>query len=122
MNPFQMIRPEPNPYSPNYSYVFRFEDEFVHQNANGWMKDNWHSSFYWALAYLTFIFFGKIYMSTLDEPFKLKLPLTIWNIFLASFSIFGTIRVWPEMIHVLRNFGFHHSVCANTFLYEVSSL
>ncbi|XP_017492175.1 PREDICTED: elongation of very long chain fatty acids protein 6-like, partial [Rhagoletis zephyria] len=58
-------------------------------------------------------------MSTRTSPLKLKLPLTLWNIALALFSITGTIRTWPEMAHVLTRFGFHHSVCANTFHKEV---
>lgn len=115
MDSFSLVHPEPNPYSPNYTYVFKFEDEFDYRIASGWMKNNWHSSFYWAIAYLTFIFFGKIYMSTRSEPFRLKFLLTIWNVFLASFSIVGTLRTWPEMLHVLNNFGFSHSVCASTF-------
>lgn len=110
------------PFSPNYSFAFQFENEFDYRKTAGWMQENWMSSFYWTAAYLAFIFFGKLYMSTRSEPFRLKLPLAVWNVLLATFSIIGTLRTWPEMIHVLSTFGFHHSVCSNTFHKEVSNI
>lgn len=121
MDKLELVTPKANPFSPNYTYVFKFENEFDYRKSSGWMRENWQSSFYYTAAYLAFIFFGKFYMSTRNEPFRLKLPLALWNIVLATFSICGTLRVWPEMVHVLTNYGFHHSVCANTFHREVSS-
>lgn len=122
MDALRLVQPVSNIYSPNYSVAFKFENEFDFRMGAGWMRDHWQSSFYYALAYVTFIFFGKIYMSTRPEPFRLKLPLALWNIVLAAFSITGTIRTWPEMYHVLSNFGFHHSACSNTFHKQVSFL
>lgn len=120
MDTFRVVKPLENIYSPNYTIAFKFENDHDYRKTAGWMKENWHTSFYYAAAYITFIFVGRIYMSTRTTPFSLKLPLTIWNIALAIFSITGTIRTWPEMYHVLNKFGFDHSVCANTFHKEVS--
>lgn len=51
--------------------------------------------------------------------FKLKKALTIWNISLALFSIIGTLRTLPELLHVLHRFGFYHSVCSPSFIEDV---
>lgn len=48
--------------------------------------------------------------------FKLRPLLTVWNLGLATFSIIGSIRFLPEVVHVLRNFGFHHSVCSPSYV------
>ena len=120
MDIFKTVPFEPNRFSPNYSVLFKFEHDFDYRKSAGWMKDNWRTSFYYTIAYLTFIFVGKIYMSTRNEPFRLKFPLAVWNVFLATFSIIGTFRTWPELIHVLTNFGFHHSACSRSFHRDVS--
>lgn len=115
MDNFRLVSIIPNQYSPNYSYVFKFEKDFNHASKTQWMQKHWSDSFYWALLYLTFIFYGRIYMIQRSTPYQLKLPLIIWNLLLASFSIIGTLRTWPEMIHVLKNYGFTHSVCSNSY-------
>lgn len=51
--------------------------------------------------------------------FRLKKILTIWNISLALFSIIGTLRTLPELLHVLGRFGFYHSVCSPSFIEDV---
>lgn len=61
------------------------------------------------------IFFGQSYMST-RQPFTLRKFLTVWNLGLAIFSIIGTLRTLPEMIHVIQNFGFQHSVCSPSYV------
>ena len=120
MDTFRMIPFEAtNPLSPNYSYVFNFENEFRYHKRVAWMREHWTDSFYWTIIYLSFIFFGRIYMESRPKPFRLKWPLILWNLMLATFSIMGTIRVWPEMMHVLRNYGFYHSVCSNSYHREV---
>lgn len=106
---------KPNPLSPNYSFVFEFEQQFNPKNAATWMRQHWIDSFYWTFFYLSFIFFGRLIMNKKEKPFELRTPLLIWNIMLASFSIIGTLRTWPEMIHVLKNYGFHHSVCSDSY-------
>lgn len=120
MENFRLVESVPNPLSPNYTYVFKFENEFNYRTATSWMREHWQHSFYWSLLYLVFIFFGRIYMETRPKPFRLKLPLILWNLMLASFSIVGTLRTWPEMIHVLTNYGFYHSVCSNSYHKQVT--
>lgn len=50
------------------------------------------------------------------KPFKLRKALFLWNFALAAFSITGSIRFLPEIIHTLKNFGFHQSVCSISFV------
>jgi elongation of very long chain fatty acids protein 6 len=35
---------------------------------------------------------------------------------LATFSIIGFTRTAPELIHVLRHYGLHHSICSTSFI------
>lgn len=101
--------------SPNYSYIFQFEQGFDYHTKRAWMAENWWTSFYWISAYMLIIFAGQAYMST-RERFQLRRLLTVWNAGLAIFSIIGTLRTLPEMIHVLQNFGFQQSVCSPSYV------
>lgn len=48
--------------TPNYSYVFDFENEFIHQETRMWMVKNWTWVFYYCGAYMLVIFGGQYYM------------------------------------------------------------
>lgn len=48
--------------TPNYSYIFEFENEFIHHNYRKWMTENWTVAFYYVGVYMAFIFFGQAYM------------------------------------------------------------
>lgn len=61
------------------------------------------------------IFYGQTYMSS-RQAFTLRKCLTVWNLGLAIFSIIGTLRTLPEMMHVIQNFGFQHSVCSPSYV------
>ena len=50
------------------------------------------------------------------EPFKLRKVLFIWNLSLAFFSIMGSLRFVPEVLYVLKNFGFDYSVCSSSYV------
>ncbi|KAK7075972.1 hypothetical protein SK128_024781, partial [Halocaridina rubra] len=95
---------------PNYSYVFKFEEDFDNYEKRQWMKENWKSCFYYVGAYMIVIFGGQLYMQTRPR-FELRKPLFIWNVFLALFSVWGAYRSAPELLTVLANHGFHYSVC-----------
>lgn len=95
---------------PNYSYVFKFEKDFDNFEKRQWMKENWIISFYYIGAYMLVIYGGQLYMQTRPR-FELKIPLFIWNVFLALFSIWGAYRSAPELLYVLNQFGFRYSVC-----------
>jgi len=99
----------------NYSYIFNFEEEFVHQNTRVWMTKNWTISFYFCFLYMILIFGGQYYMQSRPR-FNLKGVLILWNSLLAGFSIMGAFRTAPELLHVLRNYGIYHSICIPSFI------
>lgn len=100
---------------PNYSYVFNFEEEFIHQDTRVWMMNNWTNCFYYCGIYMIFIFGGQHFMASRPR-YELRGVLSLWNTLLASFSIIGFTRTAPELIHVLRNYGLYHSVCIPSFI------
>ncbi|KAF7388897.1 hypothetical protein HZH66_010034 [Vespula vulgaris] len=36
---------------PNYSYVFNFEEKFMHQDTRAWMLKHWTSAFYYCASF-----------------------------------------------------------------------
>jgi len=97
---------------PNYSYVFKFEEDFPSKESQSWMEDNWHQSFYFIGVYMLLVFGGQHYMS-FRPRFELRNTLALWNFVLAVFSIIGAMRTLPELMFVLRKFGLHHSCCVS---------
>lgn len=103
-------------------YVFdfeRFDDEIgTFQQLRRFMIERWHNSFFYALAYLCFIYTGQIYMKN-KVRYELRVGLAMWNAFLAIFSIFGAIRVLPELIYVIYRHGLKYSICNNSNAFGV---
>ncbi|KAK8386338.1 hypothetical protein O3P69_010779 [Scylla paramamosain] len=95
---------------PNYSYVFKFEEDFDTLEKRQWMKENWMMCFYYIGAYMIVIYCGQLYMQYRPR-FELRIPLFMWNVFLALFSIWGAYRSAPELLYVLNQYGFRYSVC-----------
>lgn len=101
---------------PNYSYIFDFERDFEHSEFKGWMVRNWATvCAYAAGIYMVLIFGGQQYMMA-REKFEIRRFLTVWNIFLALFSIMGACRTLPEFLHVLYSQGLYHSLCIPSFI------
>ncbi|CAF0971115.1 unnamed protein product [Adineta steineri] len=103
-------------------YVFDFErytDQMeTLRDLRTYMIQRWHNSFFYALAYLFLIYTGQIYMK--NKPrFELRLWLAAWNTFLAIFSIFGAMRVLPELIYVIYTHGMKYSICNNSNAFGV---
>lgn len=100
----------------NYSYIFDFENDFNYLDKREWMVKNWKQCcFYYVGVYMILILGGRQYMQS-RQRFDLRRLLFCWNTFLALFSIIGTLRTVPELVYVLRQFGFHHSVCNPSFV------
>lgn len=99
---------------PNYTYVFRFEEEFEFRDKQAWMMRNWTTCFYYIGAYMVVVFGGQHYMAS-RPAYQLRGLLVLWNFLLATFSLMGTCRTLPEMLHTLWNYGFYHSVCLRSY-------
>ncbi|XP_067130293.1 very long chain fatty acid elongase 6-like [Centruroides vittatus] len=106
---------DPTLFSPNYTMVFEFEKQFNKDANKVWMEKHWSKVFYFIGAYLLFIYFGQKYMKS-RQPYGLRKQLAIWNTALAIFSILGTSRTFPELIHVFKEFGFTFSVCNSSYI------
>lgn len=91
-------------------YKFPFESSFDYFHHQRVMNQYWSTGYYWCAAYVLIVFGLKQWMKD-RKAFELRRQLQLWNILLAIFSILGTIRVWPEMFHTYRYFGFEQTVC-----------
>nr|UZZ64682.1 fatty acid elongase elovl6 [Platychelipus littoralis] len=101
---------------PNYSYVFHFEQEFIHSEIKPLFDTYWRQvCIYSAGLYFLLIIVGQQYMAARPR-FEIRNCLTAWNIFLALFSIMGAARTLPEFLHVLKTHGIYHSVCIPSFI------
>lgn len=98
----------------NYSYVFKFESEFVFKESLDWMVKNWTYGFYYVVVYLLVIFGGKHLMQR-KSPIDLRRLLIVWNLGLAFFSFMGALRTIPEFVHSISNNSFYYSICVSSF-------
>lgn len=102
------------PFSPTYWVVFNFEDDFDAEEQRQWMVNNWYIVIYFIMLYLVLIFGGRALMAPRKRK-ELRYPLAAWNTTLAIFSFVGFLRTSPEFVHVLTQYGFHHSVCNRSY-------
>lgn len=76
----------------------------------------WHYSIYISIVYVISTFALKGAMSFREKGFDLKRELVLWNWLLALFSFVGTVRCWPEFLHVITTRGFTASYTENTYV------
>ena len=96
--------------------LFDFERTFDHDSFHSWLKEHWTLSVWYSALYVVLVFAGRHYMNQRPK-FNLRLPLAIWSTVLAGFSIFGAIRTIPELVYMIRNYGFEGSVCSPAYFY-----
>lgn len=84
--------------------------EFPEEDAKQWIGSHFYLTFQISTLYMAFVF-GTRYLLRDRAPFKLFVPLNAWNLFLAVFSIMGTIRLTPEFFNTLYYGGFEDSFC-----------
>ncbi|CAG0913889.1 unnamed protein product [Notodromas monacha] len=98
----------------NHDPVFGFETMIsgkdVQSNAIHYWAQLWLAS----AAYLAVIYGIKSAMAT-RNPFSLRVPLIVWNWALALFSLCGVLRMLPELVFALSNYGKYHSVCVASY-------
>ena len=89
-------------------------------NCNGaikWINDSWHIPVAAICIYLVFIYVGQKWMAN-REPYNLKRPLFLWNVFLAVFSILGTINGLPSLVKTLFKNGIPYTACKSEILFN----
>jgi len=96
-------------------FTFPFEWAFNVEEERKWFLKNWTMCFKFSFGYLIFVFLAKMYMKN-KKPFELRKPLILWSAGLSIFSLYGAMRIVPELISTLRTRGIAASVCDNQFL------
>lgn len=97
-------------YNCSYSYIWSFEENFdpyFYVNLVGTYR--WMAK-YFMVAYLGGIFALKKYMENRPR-YDLRAALVLWNIGLASLSLWGSIRASQELFQLINNFGLKFSIC-----------
>ena len=87
-----------------------FERNYELEIFRKWMEDHPWLPWYSCLAYMVLVWVGTKVMKPFNA-FDLKIPLFLWNLGLALFSIWGTIRMYEATYKgVVRN-GFPSVLC-----------
>ncbi|XP_078603624.1 very long chain fatty acid elongase 6-like [Branchiostoma floridae x Branchiostoma japonicum] len=89
---------------------FGFEERFDSAGFHRWFRARWWWSAVFSAAYVLLVFGGRSLMRH-REPFRLRLPLVLWNTGLAVFSILGALRTNVTLTHIILQKGFLFSVC-----------
>nr|XP_002740724.1 PREDICTED: elongation of very long chain fatty acids protein 6-like [Saccoglossus kowalevskii] len=99
--------------------VFRRQYDFERNlvDTPSWhihMKHYWHYSIYTSVVYIILIFSIQRYMR--DRPkFHLRGPLVAWNLVLAIFSMWGSVRTSLDLFIIIKEDGFYASVCDSKY-------
>ncbi|XP_060795183.1 elongation of very long chain fatty acids protein 6-like isoform X1 [Neoarius graeffei] len=97
-----------------FTGYFDFERRFDEKVAFKWFEENWTVSFVLCALYAVVIFLGRSLMRD-RQKLDLRVPLALWSLSLAVFSIIGTVRTGSYMLHLLGAGGFRQTVCDTSF-------
>jgi hypothetical protein len=100
-----------------------FEANFTALSFVEFANRYFHVAFLICAAYALFLIVGGRVMKN-RAPFKLRSPLLLWNICLATFSLIGFLRTAPHLLYFLFDRGFYSSVrdpMCNTLPFHASS-
>ncbi|XP_054160069.1 elongation of very long chain fatty acids protein 6-like [Oppia nitens] len=87
-----------------------------HPDLKLWLRYHWHYSVYICMVYIGVIKVLHNYMRRRhQQPYTLRLPLFLWNLFLALFSLSTCIQCIPELIDIVVNRGFIASYCDSSY-------
>ena len=99
------------------SFFFNFEKRYNPLPILDYMASNNYTIPMVVVAvYLLLCYNGTIYMKS-KKSFNILNQLAIWNLILALFSIYGTIRVVPHFLVKLSGMTFEESVCDSAATY-----
>ncbi|KAH9415053.1 very long chain fatty acid elongase 6-like isoform X1 [Dermatophagoides pteronyssinus] len=103
---------------PGLPFAFEFESNFNRDYQRQWMYDHWYIAIYVSIIYIMVIFIGRWLMRN-RQPYSLRLPMALWNLSIALFSLCGTIRCLPEFIHIITQEGMDQSFCSSSYYRDV---
>lgn len=112
-----------DPNGLSHPLVFEFEQRFFDKtyarNIYDWMNQWWWLSIVYSAIYVVMIYYGRSLMES-RERFELRIPLILWNVGLALFSLFGMLRCVPEMLYSLGTEGLQYTICDRTNIYGIT--
>jgi hypothetical protein len=89
-----------------------YESNFEPSFHNVFFKSNWQIPLGSVATYLVMCYFGPMIMKNFTA-FDLRYTLAAWNLFLATFSIIGTYKTVPVLIHRVGTMTFEDTICLN---------
>ena len=90
---------------------FGFEKRLDRRQFYRWLNENWSLSLYFVGIYLLVIAGLSRWMRQ-KKRYEVKGLLVFWNLGLALFSIFASVRLIPEFVRILSDQGgCHKSIC-----------
>lgn len=95
-------------------FYFQFEKEYTHDAAALWFRENFMIPWVAIVIYVVVVHGGRYLMRSRTE-LRLKLALTLWNVFLTLLSWCMFARIVPVLVHHLIHHGLHYSVCDMAF-------
>jgi len=83
--------------------------------VNGHCGGHFFAHYMWvpfalSVAYVVLAFGGRRFMAS-KEPFALNTALSAWNLLLAIFSLVGAMRVVPQILLNLHEYGVEYTIC-----------
>ena len=91
---------------------YALEERFNTSKVVSYAAQRWHYSFYISGLYVLAVFALRSYMSS-QQRFNLRLPLFMWSLTLALFSLLGSAVTLPVMLAALFGHGWEGSICGD---------
>lgn len=96
-------------------YLAPLEDQFNSAKVASYAVDRWHYSLYISAFYVISIFALQRYMQG-RERYNLRVPLFMWSLSLALFSVLGARVTGVRLIPHLLNNGVESSICTDVII------
>jgi len=94
---------------PPVSRPSQYKNEYWYL-ASDWMRCHMEYPIFLSILYVTMVFGIQSYMKP-HKAYSLNTPLIFWNVFLAVFSMIGTVFTIPPIIMVMMEKGFTYEMC-----------
>ena len=91
------------------------EDRFDNPKAVSFAQEYWHYSLYISALYVVTVFSLQRFMQD-RERYNLRVPLFMWSLTLALFSLMGSVSAGSPMVSHFLTFGWESSVCGDVLI------
>ena len=91
------------------------EGNFDTVGALSWLHEYRYVAVTAVVIYLSLVYTGRRWMEKRPR-YDPVTSLTLWNVMLAVFSLFGLMNLLPNFVHVISNVGIQESMCKLTLL------